>query len=371
MLLNIYNSLPITERENFRFAQLIPQCIREAEINSIIKSKSQIRILNDIKTKDDGRPRYTTLSEEFVDEIGARVDILIPDIKLVIQVDGPNHFYEGPFEGVNASTDFNTKRLENAGYTVLRILSNEHKINYIEKVSNIANKLKKQTKKAASTLSNLGSIAKGAASVSDSLDSYRDSRTPSPINGSITTEENSDGLDSDRDDRSTPSPINGSITTEENSDGLDSDRDDRSTPSPIDGSITTGETSDSLDSYRDSRTPSPTNRSIAKEDASAIDNLDSDSYSSDEEESMITFISQRVINVSTYLLSLFRKGLNASASDLETEPGREETAISADTKQFIQLSNLRLEKIEHLPDSKLSKPSKTPGQKSRNKSNRK
>lgn len=101
----------------------------EQRWNQEIKTASQSTVT--ISNTQEKIARHThelarDMQQEFyIDQLGASVDIYLPLVNAVIQVDGPRHFHTSNPSEVTATTTFNSARIIELGYKLLRVRTDD------------------------------------------------------------------------------------------------------------------------------------------------------------------------------------------------------------------------------------------------------
>ena len=124
-LLSVYYALDEGRRERLSnlSEKLETSWNREIEQNT----KNTTTVSNtQAKLADYTRSLVKNIKEEFyIRELGASVDIYLPLINTVIQVDGPQHFHVSNRLESNATTNFNSERIRELGFNLLRVRTDD------------------------------------------------------------------------------------------------------------------------------------------------------------------------------------------------------------------------------------------------------
>ena len=136
-LLSVYYALDEGKREGLSnlSEKLETSWNREIEQNT----KNTTTVSNtQAKLADYTRSLVKNVKEEFyIRELGASVDIYLPLINTVIQVDGPQHFHVSNRLESNATTNFNSERIRELGFNLLRVRTDD--LNYQASIKSFIN----------------------------------------------------------------------------------------------------------------------------------------------------------------------------------------------------------------------------------------
>ncbi len=136
-LIKVYYALDEGRREGLRDLEKKIDNVWNKEIEENAKDTATI---SSIQTK---MALYTSklvrdIQEEYyIKELGTGVDIYLSSINTVIQVDGPHHFHAPDRLDYNAATNFNSARIEELGYNLLRVPTGD--LNYEQTIKNCIN----------------------------------------------------------------------------------------------------------------------------------------------------------------------------------------------------------------------------------------
>ena len=198
-IVTIYNALPAANRAKldakFNQENILKWKRDLAKENIPTVGSRQHEIYENVKGS------YPTAREEdWIDSISSSVDILIPAHKIVIQVDGPSHFYYGTDEA-NIKTRLNTSALEQNGYDICRVPVTDP--NYQQTIANFIETLARQKEDRDSILETEAALSEFSHGSGSGVDtSTASSRKPSDDLESYTdTSKMSESPDSSQTDR--------------------------------------------------------------------------------------------------------------------------------------------------------------------------